>query len=275
MATDNLLRISRALLLLSGTAVAFPLYPFLSAVPVINEHDRITRERYAALPTHAPLCSRIAQLAEEFHASIESDGPEVLAKSAAYGIIPEAVLSAIFVEYARMHTFTFQDSLRSREGMRTGIKYGLLDLPGGAHVVETLLGKSVGYGSVHRKTLEQVLTHPLGMEIHEGNSTHRNSPAAIGSISRILALHQRVWEHAGYPLYHHPFPAVHSPADRVGLHITLYNIFDFAKRASVPHGDPKIGGSVIPALQMRYGDLAAIYAEQYVRSFIPPHTPTH
>ena len=268
MVIDDLhMRIPRALRLLLGTAAALPAYPLLPAVPELDGHDRLSREKYAALPQHSPIRLRIRQFAEDFHTSLEPHRHEVSLKSDAHHLQPETILSAMFVEYARMQSFTFAEALRTREGLRTGIKYGLLGLPGGEYVVETLLGKSVGYGNVHRATLEQALAHPYSPSTSMANGTHREPTAAINSLCQVLALHQQIWERAGFPLYTYPFPAVRAQSDRVGLHITLYNIFDFAKRASAPHGDPKIGGSVIPALQMRFGDLAAIYAEQHASTF--------
>ena len=252
-----------------ASASALVLYYALPEFPKFDEATRIQSVQYATFDPHHQTRQHIDALVEQFHAEMLPQQSAVMKASSTYDVPPETIMASIFIEYARLASVRPSDVVASREGVRTGLKRVLFEIPGGEFVVDKVLGRAVGHGLVHKSTLAQALAHPLYQDRFGSgtSSTQDGISAGIDNVGKILFVHQRMWEQAGFPLYSHLFSTIQSPAERTGLHVTLYNIFDFGKKQSAPKADPQLGGSVIPSLNMRFGDLAAIYAANHYPTF--------
>ncbi|MFH1916179.1 MAG: RHS repeat-associated core domain-containing protein [Nanoarchaeota archaeon] len=220
-----------------------------------------------------------------FHARMEQHKEFINQMSWQYGIPVESIMGAILVEDARVQFAEFKDAFKSEAGLKAYIRRILQPHQRGRDLLKTF-GHDTTVGMLWVGT-ELQAKRVLGDErtehqMREERSADSNLPwerREIEGVAITLAAHRHIWEQAGYDIYSAEFQQnsetgdqVDSFAERVGLHVTLYNIYDFGpayggERGSTPKANPGLGGTRIESLGLDYGHLASYYTKNYAKKF--------
>ncbi len=249
-------------IILAGGLLILPVYyGILPEKPVYEVQSRSSREVYNL---EGEVLSKLEKITTSFHQELLPQRQFIHTVSQAYHVPEETILAAGYVEYVRMHTSDVSDLVHSREGVRTYVKSLLTSSKMGEWVTKNVMRRSIGYGHVHRDTLEDVQKHSMfGKLEHIQGQTELEQQ--IINVAEVLRLHQQLWHNAGYDIEKYPFKTVQMYDERIALQVTLYN--GFGAKGGMPKENPTLGGTYIPNLQMTYSDLTQVYVNRFFKNW--------
>jgi hypothetical protein len=221
-----------------------------------------------------------------FHPRFANDRAFIEETANRFGIPPETIMSAIFVEDVRFQFFSYQNALRDKQSIKTAIKKFLGQYSAGEDILKRM-GHQTTLGNAHVNTYLDACD-VLGMSPNPDvvdevpSDPARRNEFQIERVGTVLAAFTQQWKDAGYDIFSYPFTTnaatgetATSQAQRIGILVTVYSQHSLMpaprQKPSVPKPNPGLGGTYVEDLNMDYGHLAEGYARDHASQFFQPN----
>ena len=254
----------------------------------------------------------VADYSKQWRAMIGDDVPEIKEVARKTRVPAEAILASILVEDIRFfspdwssafsYTF-FKARLRKTVPDNVLVQLGHNPNPPPNRsfygiVWDSTLVNAVQYLSslpaLDRGTRDLISSRTMVVDFWDDNdrsspkSKHSYNFSTIERIAIVLKAQMEYWDRAGHDILSSTFRSVSTFGERIGVLITLNNIFSFhprkkghsakessgcsrcfrnSKRAEVPHRDPRLGGTNLWGWT-NYGNVARVFVDMKIASNI-------